>query len=115
MAKSRYADTDDIKALLDGVYEDFALKDHTHDGTSSLPDVGEEDNGKVLMVSNGAWAASSLPTYEGDYEVTPTADGQTLSTAQKLMEGDVTVKAIPYYETSNESGGNTLYIASEVE
>ena len=115
MAKKRYADIDDMTAFKNNVYANFARIDHTHDGMSSLPDVGEEDDGKVLMVSNGAWAASSLPTYEGDYEVTPTADGQTLNTAKKLMEGDVTVKAIPYYETSNESGGNTLYIASEVE
>lgn len=33
--------------------------------------------------------------YRGPYEVTPTLDAQVLPTAQKLMTGDLTVKAIP--------------------
>lgn len=32
---------------------------------SSLPSVSTSDNGKVLTVVNGAWAAASLPIYEG--------------------------------------------------
>ena len=32
---------------------------------SSLPSVAASDNGKVLTVVNGAWAAASLPTYNG--------------------------------------------------
>lgn len=31
-----------------------------------LPSVSASDNGKVLMVVNGAWAAASLPTYNGE-------------------------------------------------
>lgn len=54
-------------------------------------------------------------TYKGSYEVTPKAGPQTLPTAEKYMEEDVRVKGIPYYETSNAAGGNTLYIASEVD
>ena len=34
-------------------------------GGSSLPTVTASDNGKVLMVVNGAWAVASLPTYNG--------------------------------------------------
>ena len=30
-----------------------------------LPFVTSSDNGKVLMVSNGAWAAANLPLYNG--------------------------------------------------
>lgn len=33
--------------------------------SNPLPSVTASDNGKVLMVSNGAWAASSLPLYNG--------------------------------------------------
>lgn len=33
--------------------------------SSSLPSVTASDNGKVLRVVNGAWAASELPTYDG--------------------------------------------------
>lgn len=53
--------------------------------------------------------------YEGAYQVTPRVNTQVLPTAQKLMADDVTVKAIPYYETSNLSDGETVYIGTEVE
>ena len=56
------------------------------------------------------------PVFLGPYTVTPKAeDGTTLDTAFKLMIDDVKVKPIPYYETSNDSGGYTVYIAGEVE
>ena len=50
--------------------------------------------------------------YKGDYTVTPDADGRTLPTASKTMSTDVTVKAIPYYDVSNTSGGTTIYIGT---
>ena len=53
-------------------------------------------------------------TYDGAYEVIPTTDEQILYTKSKYMEDDVTVKSIPYFETSNQAGGDTVYIASEV-
>ena len=52
--------------------------------------------------------------YTGSYEVTPKVDAQTLSTAKKLMTEDLTVKAIPFFDVSNNSGGRTVYIAKEV-
>lgn len=55
------------------------------------------------------------PIYEGSYTVTPKAHTeQVLATDGKLMEDDVTVFEIPYFETSNLSG-TTVYIANEVE
>ena len=33
--------------------------------TNPLPSVSASDNGKVLMVVNGAWAAANLPVYNG--------------------------------------------------
>ena len=50
--------------------------------------------------------------YDGDYIVTPGVDGQTLETNSKLMDDDVTIKAIPYYDTTNPAGGSTVYIAA---
>lgn len=56
----------------------------------------------------------SAETYSGAYTVTPSSSEQTLETASKLMEDDVTVKEIPYYDVSNTSGGSTVYIGTEV-
>ena len=52
--------------------------------------------------------------YDGPYEVTPKVSSQTLPTAKKLMLDDVSVRAIPYFDVSNQAGGNTIYIANEV-
>lgn len=52
--------------------------------------------------------------YEGEYVVTPKVESQTMPTKEKVMLKDVTIKAIPYFETSNTSGGNTVYIAKEM-
>ena len=50
-------------------------------------------------------------SYAGPYEVVPKTESQTLETADKLMTQDVTVQAIPFYRTSNQSGGYTATIA----
>lgn len=52
--------------------------------------------------------------YEGDYEVTPKVTGQTMATKDKVLTEDVKIKAIPFFNVSNTSGGNTVYIANEV-
>ena len=56
----------------------------------------------------------SYDVYTGEYYVIPAPyDEQTLLTNQKLMTDDVTVAAIPYYETSNLSGGYTVFIGGD--
>ena len=59
-------------------------------------------------------SAGDAPVYDGPYEVTPKVTAQTLQTAQKFMQEDVSVRAIPYFDVSNQAGGNTIYIANEV-
>ena len=55
----------------------------------------------------------NIDIYDGEYVVTPIPyDSQTLETKDKVMVNDVTVLAIPYYETSNVSG-ITIYIGGE--
>lgn len=50
--------------------------------------------------------------YIGVYEYTPKAyDKQILETKNKLLNADITIKEIPYYEVSNENGGKTVIIA----
>ena len=55
------------------------------------------------------------PLYEGEYEVTPRVDKQTLPTAKKFLTEDVTINKIPYFEVSNNSGGITASIADRID
>ena len=48
--------------------------------------------------------------YDGVYDVRPTVEDQSLPTKDKLLYKDVNVEAIPYFETTNESGGYTVII-----
>lgn len=53
--------------------------------------------------------------YTGAYTVTPKVSSQVLPTAQKRMTDDMTILSIPYYKTSNDQRGETVYIGTEVE
>lgn len=67
-------------------------------------------------VTYGNGTGEYAPVYDGDYEVIPLAfQDIILPTKDKKMMGDVVVKEVPYYETSNLSGGVTVYIAGKVE
>lgn len=62
-----------------------------------------------------ARANIGIVAYDGEYVVTPsTEDAVTLQTAQKLMDADVHVKKIPFYDVTNNQGGSTVYIGTEV-
>lgn len=52
--------------------------------------------------------------YTGDYTVTPTDIEQQIKTKNKFLNKDLIVKKIPFFETSNEEGGNTVYIGKEL-
>lgn len=50
--------------------------------------------------------------YEGSYDITPLAfNEQLLPTTGKYCDDDILVRSVPFYETSNVSGGYTVYIA----
>lgn len=51
-----------------------------------------------------------VPLYDGEYEVTPRVNEQTLPTAQRFLARDVKIEKIPYFEVSNSSGGKTVSI-----
>ena len=64
--------------------------------------------GEIQTVSIGG------ELYEGEYAVTPKIDQQIMPTKGKLLTNDVTVHPIPFFKTSNTSGGKTVYIAKEI-
>lgn len=45
-----------------------------------------------------------LSFYDGEYVIVPILKDQTLTTTDKILKNDVTVKAIPYDEVSNSHG-----------
>ena len=54
--------------------------------------------------------------YKGLYKIKPLADYDViLKTKNKLLEEDITVLKIPYYETSNTFDGLTVVIGGEYE
>lgn len=65
-------------------------------------------SGQVNIVQSEPW-----PLYEGSYTATPAPAAQTLPTAGRRMEQDVTVEEIPVYITENTAHGNTVYIGGK--
>lgn len=47
--------------------------------------------------------------YGGEYKIVP----KTFE--ERVLKEDVVVKEVPFYETSNDSGGITAYIGKDVE
>ena len=62
-------------------------------------------------ITYGVGEGDTAVIYDGDYDVVPLAFQETiLSTRNKKLIDDILVQEIPYYETSNLSGGNTVFI-----
>ena len=77
---------------------------------------------KLKYKNNNKWEEAStlniktseLPTYEGEYEVTPKVyESKTLQTKNHSMKDDILIKKIPQYEVTNPSEGYTLIIGEE--
>lgn len=67
----------------------------------------------TISIGFNVGGTSQIPPYDGEYEVTPkTYDEQVLPTRNKRMINNLTVKKIPQYEVSNDSG-YTLIIGDE--
>lgn len=58
-------------------------------------------------------AVVSAPEYAGPYDITPLFSAQTLPTAKRLLQRNLTIKKIPQYEVTNDSNGYTLIIGEE--
>lgn len=67
----------------------------------------------LLKVSVGNFTILAPPDvehYEGEYEVTPKCEAQTMPTNNKFMKKDFVVQAVPYYEVENTQGGTVIII-----
>lgn len=91
-----------------------------HDGNGSVAIAYEEkeklipDNIRkdiTILGVEGAYESQKYETYDGKYNVTPKTQEQTLETENKLMEKNIKIEKIPYYEVSNPEGGTTFIIA----
>lgn len=78
--------------------------------------IGRLTSGAQSLIGSITFARS-IPDkyYEGDYEVVPAVDPQTLPTKQTYLSDDVQVTSIPYFDVSNTSGGSTVYIGTQIE
>ena len=61
------------------------------------------------VLTGGCEKGGDIDPYTGDYIVIPKVVDQTMSTANKKMIKDVTIKEIPKHEVSNDYG-TTLVI-----
>lgn len=68
-----------------------------------------ESASKIVIVDT-----TELEHYKGNYEVTPKITPQVMQTRNLIMDNDILINKIPYFETGNNFGGNTVYIGSEV-
>ena len=96
------------KYLFTAVDEGVVVLEAKNDQKANIIAKGSE---KVVIKAVNPIASESAP-YKGAYEVTPTMGEQVLPTRSKTMRDDVTVHAIPYTQTTNESGGYTAIIAA---
>ena len=80
-------------------------------GVKQLPATTAEDAGKLLVVKDdGSGFELKDLSYSGSVEVSPTFENQTLNTAGKILNEDITIAPIKMTVTENESGGRTLEI-----
>ena len=84
----------------------------TENGTHEVVPDADKVLKKVTIIADVL--GGDIEEYKGSYEVTPQVVGQTLPTANKAMRNDVKIKEIPFFKVSNNSGGNTVFIGSEV-
>lgn len=84
--------------------------------TSDIPKMSvimrKENSGVCGRIHSAA--DSKIQLYNGEYDIMPEADEQTLNTKDKRMVEDIKIKPIPYFEVSNNAGGVTIYVGSDI-
>lgn len=108
-----------IKAVIDKPKDVFISLDPKVDLKLSLlkpqASIKGELNKKHSLTCNFSlpvMQSSIEDIYYGPYEVIPRSREQVLYTKDRILTNNVSVKKIPYYETSNQTG-KTIYIGGE--
>lgn len=97
-----------------GIYGVVYTEDTLHGKIVSGGDIQGRLKAEGVLIGEVGFPHCDYPLpYDGDYEVTPRSFEQYLDTNDKYMRDDVTIKQIPYYETSNDFG-TTCYIAGDI-
>lgn len=84
-------------------------------GQDGLVPLEMAQEGPVALEASEGGGGPMLPHYAGAYEVTPSRAATVLPTEDTILDADVTVHPIPFYQVSNPSGGNTCYIGGAGE
>lgn len=72
-----------------------------------------KDNNDIVRIDAGPKGGKIYPPYAGPYDIIPLAFiDQQLPTEGRVLKQDILVQEVPYLETSNDSGGITVSIAS---
>lgn len=102
--------TDTLKGTINASYNNVCvgqLKAVITNTTNLIGKIAGTNNLKGIVS-----LSEPVESYQGDYNVTPKIESQLIKTKNKKMEDNVTVLAIPYFETSNLTG-KTVYIGGE--
>lgn len=70
----------------------------------------QEQQQMQVVFENAQYINTNADIFTGSYEISPRVEAQTIPTADKRMTEDMTIKAIPYYEVSNNENGKTIII-----
>lgn len=97
-----------------GIYGVVYTEDKIHGKIEGGSEIEGSLKAEGVLIGEVGFPHCNYPeVYDGEYVVTPKSVEQTLPTNEKYMEDDVTVKKIPYYETSNLYG-ETVFIAGDI-
>lgn len=81
---------------------------------TAISTLSGEVSGDSQSLSGELSTHPKVPTYQGDYTITPKAyNDQVLETQDKLMTENLVVLKVPKWQTGNPSGGYTVFIAEE--
>ena len=76
------------------------------DSVIGLDKISEDNILELEYVAEGSFVSN----YEGSYDFTPSTYDQIAPTKSKILNDDIVIKATPYAEVSNPSGGYTVTI-----